>query len=72
MATQAELATQLSGVKDQLVKVGTEIDTLQTKVADLQAAIANAGNVTPELQAAFDALKTQAQVLDDLNPDPTP
>ena len=66
MATQAELAAQLVAVRDQLVKVADEIND---RVAALEAAIANAGNSTPEVDAALDAVKAIAQALDDLNPD---
>lgn len=79
MATQAEMAAQITALKDQVAKVGTEIagvqtavTTLQTRVAELEAIIA-AATVTPELQAAFDALKAQVQTVDDAIPDaPTP
>lgn len=71
MATQAQIAAELTTLKDQLVKVGNETTTLIQKVADLEAAIAN-GPVTPELQAAFDAVKAQVQAVDDLVPDAAP
>jgi hypothetical protein len=70
MSTQAELATQLLAVRDQLTKASAEV---QARVAALEAAIANSGNSTPEVDAALDAVKQIAQALDDLNPDaPTP
>lgn len=72
MATQVELAAGLAQVTAQLVKIGTETATLLQKVADLESALGNAGAVTPELQAAFDALKAQVQVVDDLVPDAPP
>lgn len=76
MATQAELVAQVKSINDKLVKIGTETSTLLTKITDLTTIITN-GPVTPELQAAVDALTTQAQVVDDLVPDapvpaPTP
>jgi hypothetical protein len=70
MATQTELANQLLTVRDQLTKASAEI---QSRVATLEEAIANAGNSTPEVDAALDGVKQIAQALDELNPDaPTP
>lgn len=69
MATQAALAAQLNELGVSLGKIGTETSTLLQKVADLEAQIGTLGDVTPELQAAFDAVKTQAQAVDDLVPD---
>lgn len=87
MATQAEIASELTATKDRLVaatnkitKIGTETDSLLVKIKELEDVI-NAGTVTPELQAAFDAVKEQvtaleaaATVADDKVPDgpPTP
>lgn len=71
MSTQQELATQLNEITAQVSKIGTETTALVQKVADLEAALANQSNVTPELQAAFDALKAQVTVVDDLVPDTT-
>lgn len=69
MGTQSQLATDLNAVTAQLAKIGTESSKTLQKVTDLEAAIANAGNTTPEVDAALAALKTQAQVVDDLVPD---
>jgi ABC-type transporter Mla subunit MlaD len=66
MANQAELAAQLSAVSAQLAKASGEI---VARVAALEQAIANAGNSTPEVDAALEAVKQIAQALDDLNPD---
>jgi phosphoglycerate dehydrogenase-like enzyme len=66
--TQAELAQQLTDVTAQNEKARAEI--LQ-KIADLEAAIVAAGNVTPEVEAALSALKTSVQTDDDIVPDPT-
>ncbi len=68
MATQAQLATQLNAVNDQLVKIGTETSSLLTAIDELKAQIANAP-VSAELQAAFDKVAAQAKVVDDLVPD---
>lgn len=73
MATQAELAQQLRDLGTELGKIGGETSTLLQKIADLETQIGNLDNVSPELQAAFDAVKQQAQTVDDLVPDaPTP
>jgi hypothetical protein len=69
MTTQQELAQQLTDLGTQLDKTHGEI---VQKVADLEAAILAAGTVTPEVEAALEALRTKVQVLDDLNPDSSP
>ncbi len=71
MLSQADLIVQVKAATDQLVKIGTETTTLLQKITDLTAIIA-AGPVTPEMQAAVDALTAQAQVVDDLVPDAPP
>jgi ABC-type transporter Mla subunit MlaD len=69
MATQAEIAQQLTALKDQLTKIGTEVTT---KLGELETAIANAGNATQEVEDALAALKTAVQAVDDLVPDAEP
>lgn len=70
MSTQAELAAQLSEVAAQVEKAKAEITA---KIADLETAIGNAGNTTPEVDAALAALKASVQGVDDIVPDaPTP
>lgn len=71
MATQQELTTKLNAVTDNLKKVGAETTTLLAKVEELKTTIAS-GTVTPELQAAVDAVAAQAKVVDDLVPDAPP
>ncbi len=71
MATQTELVAQLTAVNDQLKKIGTETAGLLAKIDELKAVIA-AGTVSPELQAAVDALTAQAKVVDDLVADAPP
>lgn len=70
MATQTEIAAELVATKDRLVsatnkitKIGTETDSLLTKIKELEAVI-NAGTVSPELQAAFDGVKAQVDSLE--------
>ena len=69
MASQAELTVQVNALTEKVAKIGAETRSLLTKIDDLTQALANAGNVTPELQAAFDALAAQADVVDKLVPD---
>lgn len=71
MATQTEIVAQLNATTEQLKKIGTETTSLLTKVDELLAVI-NAGPVTPELQAAVDALQAQATTVDNLVSDVTP
>jgi hypothetical protein len=69
MSTQAELAEQLVVVAAQVAKVGVEVSATLDKVAVLEAAIASNGQVSPDLQAAFDSLKAQVVLVDELIPD---
>ena len=66
MSTQAELATRLDAVTAEVTKIGTETQSLLTKIDDLTAAMETAGNTTPEVDAALDALQAQAGVVDAL------
>lgn len=66
MATQAELAQQLTDVATQVEKTKTEITT---KISDLEAAIVAAGNTSPEVDAALASLKSAVQGVDDIVPD---
>lgn len=69
MAKQSDLAQEMATITAQVAKIGEESKATLQKVADLEAALASQDNVTPELQAAFDALKSQVTVVDDLIPD---
>ncbi len=70
MSTQQEITEGLAAATTQLQKIAVESAATVQKVADLEVVIANMGNtVSPELQAAFDALKAQVQVVDDIVPD---
>lgn len=66
MTTQAEHALELAAVAAGVAKIGTETQSLIAKIADLEAAVEQAGNVTPEVEAAMVALKAQVVVVDDL------
>jgi hypothetical protein len=69
MATQEQLAQELRDIKTQNDKARAEV--LQ-KIADLEAAIANAGNTTTEVDEALAALKASVQTDDDIVPDAPP
>lgn len=76
MATQAELAQTLRDVSAQQQKTITEIQTLQgsvttlnEKVAELEAVIAEGGTITPELTEAVAEVKRLAQLVDEQIPD---
>lgn len=78
MATEAEIIAQLNEANEQLkaantkienttvilVKVGTETDALKARITALEEQIAK-GNVSPELVAAFEALKATATAQSD-------
>lgn len=71
MATQAELTAQLEANAVEIQKIGTETQSLIDKVNELLAQLQNAP-VTPELQAAADAVTAQLKIVDDLVPDAPP
>jgi chromosome segregation ATPase len=79
MATQTELIETLRLVNEQQKKTVEEIrtlqgsvDTLNERIAELEALIA-AGEVSQELTDAVQAVKDQAQIVDDQIPDvPSP
>jgi ABC-type transporter Mla subunit MlaD len=66
MTTQAELAADLQALAAQTNKAKAEI---VAKLDDLAQALANAGNASPEVLSAFDALKGAVQGVDDIVPD---
>lgn len=69
MSNQAQLAAALTAIAAQVAKIGTETEGLKAKVQELQDALNNAGNNTPEVEAALQALLAQVQKVDDLVPD---
>ena len=69
MATQTELAALLATIATQITKAKTEVIA---KIQALTDAVAAAGTVTPEVQAATEALAALAQQLDDIVPDVPP
>lgn len=70
--TQAELAADMNVVTGQIAKIAGESKQTLEKVKQLEDALNNQENVSPELQSAFDSLKAQVLVVDDLIPDVTP
>lgn len=76
MDTQADIVAQLNTATEQLrttnlrlatlnglvTKVGTETDTLQQRIKDLEAAVANQTNASQELVDAAKALKAQTDL----------
>ncbi len=71
MATQKDMAEEMKATTEQLKKVAGESRTLIEKIAALQTVI-ESGPVSPELQAAWDEVKAQAKVTDDVVPDEVP
>lgn len=70
---QQELKTALEGIGTALGQVSAQLDK---GINEVVIAISNAGNTTPEVDAAVTslqqvaaALKSATQTLDDLNPD---
>lgn len=58
MATQQELTQTINAISTQVGKIKDESTATLNKVNELQDIINNQGGVSPELQAAVDALKT--------------
>ena len=66
MTTQDELAQQLTDLANQTEKGRQEV---LAKIEALEAALVTAGEVTPAVQSAVDALKASVQAVDDIVPD---
>jgi len=70
---QAELLFALEEANAKIDKIVTEVtenDAAQeSKIASLEAKLAEAGVLSPEIQAAVDALKVKLQKADDATPD---
>lgn len=71
MATKEQVMAGLGNIETELGKIGTETQTLIAKVAELQQAANNAGNIPDEVMDKINAVATQARVVDDLVPDAT-
>lgn len=66
MASQTQLAADLTALKDQAAKAKAEI---LAKITELEDLIAAGGGTSAEVDAAFASLKAEVQGIDDLNPD---
>jgi hypothetical protein len=68
--TQAEATAALTKTNETLVKVSNETDALLREIEKLKQELANAGGsggtITPELEAAIQAVDTRAQAIDQL------
>lgn len=69
MATQSEAAAALNGIATTLDKVSGETTALLVEIQTLKDAATAAGDVSPELQAAIDAVASRAAAIDALVPD---
>ena len=71
--TQQQAVDQLTKTNETLVKVSNETDALMAANKKLQDELANAGGpggeITPELEAAIQAIDTRAKAIDQLVPD---
>jgi len=71
-----DLDTSMAAIGDEVTKVAGETTALLAEVATLKDAVANAGNTSPEVDAALAAVEARAgtlaasvQGVDDLVPD---
>jgi uncharacterized protein YoxC len=69
--TQEELVLELQAVTEKVEKIGTETQGLIASVANLEAELEASGNISEDVAVALQALKDQAQVVDDLVEDST-
>jgi hypothetical protein len=71
--TQPEAVAKLTQTNEVLVKVSNETDALLREIENLKQQLANAGGtggtITPELEAAINAVDTRAHAIDELVPD---
>lgn len=72
MSNKQEALDKLTGIETSLGKISTETQTLIAKIAELQQAVNNAGNIPDELIEKINAVANQARLVDDLVPDLTP
>lgn len=77
MATQAEIAADLRQQRTLIVKISQESTSNLEKLRELEEAINNGGNASPEVVEALADLKSGLTDLDNLTPDlpegePTP
>ena len=74
--TNEEAIASLNATNDTLAKVSSETDALLTEIKRLEEALANAGGqggtITPELEAAVQAVSSRASSIDALVEDVSP
>lgn len=68
MATADEANAKLDAISANLTEIGSEVDTLLAKIDELIAAAQN--NVPDTVMEKINAVKDQAQVVDDKVPNP--
>lgn len=68
--TQSEATAALTKTNETLVKVSNETDALLREIENLKQQLANAGGpggtITPELEAAVNAVDARAKAIDEL------
>jgi hypothetical protein len=68
--TQAQAVEKLNATNETLVKISNETDALLREITKLNEALAAAGGpgspITPELEAAIQAVDTRAHAIDEL------
>lgn len=67
MATQAQVAADLTALTEQVTKIKGEVTG---KLQELADAIAAQGDASPEVETALAALKAEVKAVDDLVADP--
>lgn len=65
-------AAEVKAVSAQVQKIGAESSATLDKVRQLEEALANAGGIPQDVQDAFEELKAQVKVVDDLVADAAP
>lgn len=65
-------AADVKAITASVQKIGTESTATLDKVRQLEEALANAGNIPQDVQDAFEELKAQVKVVDDLVADAAP
>jgi hypothetical protein len=63
MTTQADEVVVLQGMQTTLDTIATEVDSLQAEVVTLQGAAGQAADLSPDLQAAIDAVASRVNTL---------
>lgn len=63
LTTQADEVVVLQGLQTTLDTIATEVDSLQAEVVTLQGAAGQAADLSPDLQAAIDAVASRVNTL---------